>query len=420
MDKLRYAQQNPVACPAPFTKISLDNNLNYSCCCNLDLSEFKGFEQLQLSIRNNVQSPACHVCYSEELRGVPSERMNLILNSSDDKFLELCDNFNFKERELFVKFSNLCTLACRSCSSSDSSTYAKITNNRDQSQQTDLSADITQWASLLDLLESTYQSDLPILHVIGGETLVQPGFYKTIKWLVDNGYSKKFELRVTTSLAVNLTDEILEAIKPFRVVCLNLSIDSVGENYHYIRWPAQFEKVEKNLKILAEFEHPRKIVIIQPLLSINNVFYFNNFVNYFSSWISSLSFDVPVRPIYLHNPASLDVTNLPMPYRSHAIKYLEHALTQPFLHTQPALKLYIESIIKNLKLDKINDATAFTTYLKYTAEFDCRTQTDFSFYNKVLWDLLTPEDKQIYLNHRAQVNINISLQKSIINVQSKI
>lgn len=411
MNKLIYARNNSVACPAPFTKISITSNnkdLLYSCCCNLDLSKFKNFEQLQTLIRDGKQAPECNLCYSEESRGVPSERMNLILNSSDEKFAELCDNFNFRERELFVKFSNLCTLACRSCAPTDSSTYAKITNSSSHELSLDITDDLENWNKLTDLLTAIHQSELPILHAIGGETLVQPGFYKTIKWLIDNGYSEKFELRLTTSLAVNLTDKILDAFKSFRIVCLNLSIDSVGDNYHYIRWPAKFEKIEQNLKIIANFDHPRKIVIIQPLLSINNIFYLDKFIDYFFHWIDGVNFEVPIRPIYLHNPAMLDVTNLPNPYKKHAIECLERILDHELLKSQLTLAHYIESIIQNLRLDNVKDPDIFLNYLKYTADFDCRTQTDFSFYNKLLWDLLTEEHRMIYAEQQKHFKLKIT------------
>ena len=66
----------------------------------------------------------------------------------------------------------------------------------------------------------------------------------------------------------------IDYFKKFKFVRFNLSIDSVGTNYHYVRWPARFEKIERNVEHIINTLEPYKFgCSLDPVFSLNNIFY---------------------------------------------------------------------------------------------------------------------------------------------------
>ena len=155
-----------------------------------------------------------------------------------------------------MKFSNRCNLACRSCNSFDSSYWSeKMRVPSEPGLDVDISDNDMYWQQMTAMIVDKHsQTDNFILHPIGGETMLQAGFIKLLDWMIDQGLATTTSIRITTSLVINL-EELRDKLLQFRNIFFLASIDSINENYHYVRWPAKFSKVQSSLD---EFLHVRK------------------------------------------------------------------------------------------------------------------------------------------------------------------
>lgn len=397
-----------------------------SCCCNLDIeySTEIGTTGLVDSVAATMDQgkthPACWRCYDEENRGHLSERIRSLMNFS----LEELEEFNHRgfrdpQIEIGMKFSNLCNLGCRSCGSSDSSTFEKVTKIKLDfpSMAQDLSEMTEYWNMLLEYIDKKFhETETIIIHPIGGETFIQPGFHKLLDWLIEQDFARRSVLRVTTSFATPISDALIDRFKRFKRVELLASIDSVGENYHHVRWPAKFEKVERNLETLIKLyrAHPDifSVAGIMPIFSLNNIFYLDEILDYWTKWSQDNEISMFMETMHLYRPVFLSIHILPSEYRQDLVEILEHCRDHAFFRSRAnsgTLKEYITSTIDILKSQAGADENIFTDYLKFSADYDKRTGSDSFSGNSKLFDLLHPRHVEIYKQHYQSANITIPI-----------
>ena len=246
--RTQWAIQNPTMCPAPYTTVDVRHSehkkesIFQTCCCNLDAAVFEpaqgadvivDIKQQQL---DGIWPSACHQCLEEEQNGGQSERVRALVELPQDRFESFARNQGIGEFEFRVKFSNLCSLACRSCNETESSTFGKITNTEiSELYEMDISDDNTHWQFIITRIpELMKKAEHFFVHFIGGETLIQPGMIRLLQWMVRTRLAPKVHVRLTTAMTVNPSDELLALLSQFNSVDINLSIDSVGENYQYV------------------------------------------------------------------------------------------------------------------------------------------------------------------------------------------
>lgn len=435
IQRLDWLKANPAACFKPFLSLFLRSHyeldragIRHSCCCNLDTDfvppgqEQTFFRDLRINIREGKMHPACHLCYKDEATGAMSERLKNWLMIDDVMFDRVSGTFQDGSFELYVKFSNSCPLACRSCDGRESSTYAKISH---QSVEPQIIQDFTDDPETFEMLKSMVRNmhdtyECPILHITGGEPLVQQGCKRLMGWMKNNGLSEKFTLRITTAWSVNMDDEFADLVRSFGQVWFIISLDSVGHNYQYVRWPVQFNKIERNLESLAQFIYDRPSstthLILTPVISLNNAFYLKDYFDWVAGWLAANALQAQISMIHLYQPAYLKIENIPQPYRSQLIKVFQDCVNHPLVQeqSQSALKYFIESSIEQLSSDSHN-AHEWRQFLHFTAEFDTRTNTSFSAFNSRLYDILTETDKGVYLDCLTRTNT----EKPLANIISR-
>lgn len=417
--KLEWAKKYPSLCVFPYNSIQIRQSsqqrgaTDITCCCNLtqqsiDINSLTNgvnnqLREIKHSMQAGVLPLACIKCKTEEAAGGQSERIRGLLEKSEEELVEFVNTQKIKRYDLMIVFSNLCNLSCRSCGSSNSTTYAKITNDTSLDY---LSQDITEIDSYWQLITSTIVEKLPQqehfdLHLMGGEPLIQPGLEKLFDWLIEHDLAKDITLKLTTALSANFTDKLLNYFKQFKFVRFNLSIDSVGDNYQYVRWPVKFEKIERNLEHIVTCLKPYTFgCSLDPVFSLNNIFYIDNYLDYWSVWFDRTGHHFEIINTNLVLQTNLiDVQALPVKYRIHLIELLTKCLSHDIFvkHSSTTLHLYsfIVSTIEELK-SWPDDSTLWNRFLKHTAEFDCRTNTQFSVLNDRLYNLLDNNDRVLF------------------------
>ena len=253
------------------TPLKVSSIPELACCCTIDqelididvakLTDSNPLKALSDQFNETALPKPCHFCEEQEQSGAISERLRsagYFFNTDEswDSYLE--DRKNVSHYEINIKFSNFCNLACRVCSPTESTTYGKITNTGGTSEG-DISENTVEWNLLLEFIEKKIlEYSLVKLITVGGETFLNDGFYKLIDWLCEKDYAKKVEIRITTNLTVNPTADLLKKFEQFREIGICASLDSTYENFHYVRWPGKWSKIEENINTFSEYNSLHK------------------------------------------------------------------------------------------------------------------------------------------------------------------
>ena len=130
-----------------------------------------------------------------------------------------------------------------------------------------------QWQNILDNIHT-----LNHIKATGGETLLTKPFQEFVDHAIERGVAGNIMLEFHTN-ATKFTDTWIEKFKHFEGLFLNLSIDSIGKNYEYCRYPMLWDKVDASLRRLLSKLEPiskqRKLPIIKnfsfnPVISVLN------------------------------------------------------------------------------------------------------------------------------------------------------
>lgn len=245
--------------------LQLDNDLYFTRkpCCELQ-NDFIPKEYKQPMIINDVDDllrhpsmeyfiewfanndelhPACFSCVSRENAGLKSARS--FINN------EINNNFDFNRLDIILGTS--CNLACPFCTSYSSSLInkesAKYSNDElpygwftNDKQPLDISK-----ISML-LTEFLKKYSVQKIKFIGGEPLLNENWFEINKML-DDDICSNLSLEVTTNGTI-INESIIEKLSKTKESKLRISVDSIGNNYNFIRWPHTWRKMEKKLNFI--------------------------------------------------------------------------------------------------------------------------------------------------------------------------
>ena len=417
MNRIEWARANPVACPLPHTITMVrptEDGLMVGYCCNIQRHSHNDWEDFVVQLKTNMAlgrpTVDCKRCYQEDTEGKQSERVRAILELKDN-YEDVISGTSLEHHEIHINLGNLCPLACRSCQASESTTYGKITKTTVPVLAKEIVDDQEWYAWVKQRLIKVYENfDDPTVHFIGGETLVQPRLVVILDWLIDSQMAHKFTVALTTSLAVNLTQDLIQRLLKFYHVGLCLSIDSTGDNYHYVRWPVQFSKVQHNLEVLKSWRQllPRTTVALTPVFSIGNIFYLDQYLDY---WIKNDPL-MNIYPIHLWWPDHMAVENLAPEYQSRLVEYIDDICKHDYFSTGKADVLL--SLLQSFKDAKRADTDQLFCYnMLWMADYDARTGLHMEKFNTRLWQMLSQQHKKIYLDQKQKANISLPINHSV-------
>ena len=415
--KLEWIKKNQHVCISPWTKADLmvgHKTPIVQPCCNLHpRKNYKPFslepiEETKAAMLAGYLPDECYLCKRDEDKGLQSERMRYLIPYSLEELQEFERTRELSFFAIGSKFSNLCNLGCRSCNPVSSSLWSKIYQ---EPATVELETDLSEMPEYWENLERICREQLDnkgnkrvTFHPKGGETMVQPGFRRVLEWFIEKGYNKKLDSIIITTNFTSLQKRVLELLDQFNQVLFDGSIDSVGKNYHYVRWPEHFTTIEKNLVTLMdlikrnhELGYPKYIFMVTITWSLNNIWYINDVLDYWHNWMKTNNTEwIAIETINLYEPAYLAVDAVPAPYRKHLYDIIETARQHPIFDNdrQQVLKSYLYHVSNALQRDDLANEQQFITYLKKTADGDIRNNVRMKDYNK-LYDLLTDEHKLI-------------------------
>jgi organic radical activating enzyme len=270
--------------------------------------------ELRKAMLEDKKSTACRDCYERESNGFHSLRngCNKTYGHHVKKVKLTTPDGSFPKTNLIywdVRFSNICNLKCRMCSSNYSSRW--------------YDDDIKIWGKELrprvniagrtpDDLWQQMQEHIPhIEHIYfaGGEPLIMEEHYQILQQLIDMQNTK-----VHLTYATNLTEltfknqSVLDLWKAFPKIGVNASLDDMGDRASVIRSGTNWAQVEQNIRDLKR-ECPHIDLTIGPTISIMNIWNICKFHRYLvdQQLIQPKDFNINI----IQNPAEYRIDILP-------------------------------------------------------------------------------------------------------------
>jgi radical SAM protein with 4Fe4S-binding SPASM domain len=271
------AEVNKTFCVFPFVQTVVRTNGSLGPCChiqtsqniqNIDIDKFWNSEQLQ-QMRRSMQSgkdkiPDCKQCYKDELTTGHSTRTDALKDYkfySEKHYDQLLNHYNLKEtvfpKRLELHLGNLCNLKCLTCNPRDSSSFLaenlalKISDHTQKNYQlSDKSIDRAMTLAC--------DHNIDMLDLRGGESMLMPMVKeRLLAWPIDK--ASHITLRIQTNCTV-MNSEWQQIFEKFKKIEIMMSIDAWGSDNEYIRFPSNWDEIEKNIAVFTSLKNAKTYV----------------------------------------------------------------------------------------------------------------------------------------------------------------
>jgi len=214
-------------------------------------------------------------------------------------------------------------------------------------------------------------SHLEHIHFAGGEPLLVPQMSLVLQKCIESGNAANIVVTYNTNLTI-LPMKILELWKHFKGVKILASIDAIGDLNYYIRYPAKWEQIEKNLKFIEQ--HHKEFNILECMISTTvqalNVTRLGEIYDYLEQ------FDFIVRApnlVNLYMPIYQQTTILPKQLKRIAALQLKERMDKLIDTMPPHYKYLVENIPQIIHFMNSSDGhqnKSFERFLDFQHKFD--------------------------------------------------
>jgi hypothetical protein len=295
--------------------------------------------QFRSNITGNQPLTECRRCYTEEdhagnSRRLKSNQKSVIFTRTafdasfeqspgHDKFLHSVNNQGHTTTtpiDLHIDLGNFCNLACKMCNPQASSTIAsqQVQWGIDTSRQylgTDWTRDQTVWHNFKQqLLEFP---GLNNIHFMGGETLLTPRFENLVDFIIEH---ERFDLCFSfVTNGTTFRPDLLDKLKKFRRVGIEVSIETVDEHNSYQRQGTDTDLVLKNIEQYKKWCNGSSITVaVRPAPSLLSIGYYTGLLRY------ALANQLIVKSNLCYDPRFLSAEILPESVKKqYQVAYLE-------------------------------------------------------------------------------------------------
>lgn len=138
--------------------------------------------------------------------------------------------------------------------------------------------------------------------------------------------------------------ETIELWKQAKLIKIYFSIDSIGDSFNYVRFPADWQQVENNIvNGFFTIADPNIVFSIGPTVNITNIFYLGDIIN----WVQDkIAYNIQGDPTNIYiNPVGelsyggkiLDLKNFSYSMQQRALEYLDrlqyHKAISPIINS---------------------------------------------------------------------------------------
>jgi hypothetical protein len=300
---------NRAFCPVPWTGIMYNFNGTVKNCIrsaesigNILDNDIEQILAQDYQIKANMQAGQkfnrCNPCYDLEQKknkfDIISDRV-FYLKELRDVDHTLYDTTNFDLHTVDIRWSNLCNFACVYCNPEFSSKWA---SERGITMLTPVDQQVEKFKQYIFELAP----QLKHVYLAGGEPLLMKENLEFLKLL--KSVNPNVNLRINTNLS-KVDTRIFDLICEFKNVHWIVSVETIEEEYEYIRYGGIWQDFVDNLQIIKPLGHKISFNMLHFLLNYKSIF---GCVDYLSSQgFHNNSFIIGA----LTGPAHLNIRHLP-------------------------------------------------------------------------------------------------------------
>jgi len=390
---------NKTFCPYPFYHICTTSDSKFRLCCHskdietkekYSIDEWWNSNEIndrRQQLLSGIPIPECSKCYKLEKENINSPRMAQLeqLNNktkfADKKYSNINNwrkNYNVVPLSLDLRFSNKCNLKCRMCNPySSSSVGDEIKKHKELTEikeyyWPDFNNDFN------DSLPPKYIFDnlnsIERLRITGGEPFYSPEFYELVNILEKTSLDRKIRIKVISNGSF-FSNRIIEQISKSPIdMHLEISIDGINDEYNYIRYPAKWHRISKNLINFNNAKIPMNVTITVQILNIINIV---EMLSWFD--LHKIVWD----GMLLDDPDIYNINWLPPKISNIVINDIEkYRINKTFTVEQECL---LNNIINRLSVSKF-DKVVCNQFLKVTSVYDKIRKQSFQEVHPILYN----------------------------------
>ena len=266
---------------------------------------------------------ACDRCRNAEEAGAVSIREhtnNRFKHRIKDALSKTAEDGTLSNPQVYfadIRLGNVCNLTCRMCGPGASRLWADHYN---EVQPRRLLMPVQE---LQELRDSNWVKRQPVqwlineclptvesLHFAGGEPLIIPEMVELLETCISAGRAGQIELSYNTNITV-LPEKVTRLWPYFRSVSVMCSVDAFGPLNNYIRRPAKWSDIDRNIHILDDHfkEWKLKKVHCNTTVQVYNILHLNELFDYFGNNFKHVEPVPYLTPLY--NPSYLSIQILP-------------------------------------------------------------------------------------------------------------
>lgn len=327
-------------CAAIDHGVTFYENGKIAPCCVINHTYRKDISELGnepfADLKTETAPIQCSHCVTAEKHGTLSYRTQFNSQKSTAQGIQFVD----------IRNTNLCNIKCRMCGPSNSSRW----NN-----------DIVIKRDMSGYKKFIVTNSVQSIYYTGGEPFINVEHWELLQELIQAGHSKNINLVYNSNLTtLKFKDlDIVNLWEKFKSVSVMASIDAVGEKFNYIRSGADFDKVERNLKLLKQ---SNVHLTISATVSILNLWFIEELLDYFKEYHVTLTdlyypdyFSLRAIPDSLKSKALTCVDNIAKHYKDQGkIEYFKEQI-----NNNTNQQFFKDTLLHVLVFDKINNENLF-------------------------------------------------------------
>lgn len=335
-----------------YVQRSWNNQTKIAPCCvagqsepkelPIDFVNDKYLKKLRQNTKNNLRNTECNFCWKYEDNNQVSKRSEKFTNTTDDPSVILGLDYNTLP---------ICNAKCIICGPKFSSSWIedsiKLKKKGYNSKFMFYDASIKEIDNKKFNHDGLDLSQLEILYFNGGEPLLTNDHIDVLSRIKD---LENVNLRYNSNGSIYPSNEVLEYWNKTKTTTIWFSIDAVGDQFNYVRFPLEWEEVKSNI-IRLHNEQPKINVCLLCTIGIHNVFEIEKVLDWFyNDLIQAKSADIGGDNINNQALTQLALGDLDLRYvdekvRIQFINKLE-SIDKKYHHTTNYIIDYLKSTIE--------------------------------------------------------------------------
>lgn len=243
-------------------------------------------------------------------------------------------------KQLDIRLGNVCNLKCIHCGTGSSSKWMEDKNLLDKYENTEVFYIDNSWIDRpTEIWENIYKNinNVKKFNFQGGEPFASKQHNRFIKEISETKHASDIILHYVTNGTL-LNRNILSCLKKFKHVTISVSLDAVGKQLEYYRYPTVWTETKDKLNLLQIVcgDSPNIDLGIQWSCSNVSIFYLKETLTYCRNNLPSFKF---IFGNFVDKPVQMNAQNLPVAIKDKVISKLNS-----FGDTE--LKFYIDHMMK--------------------------------------------------------------------------